>query len=201
MPGLESRLLEAAARIVDDEGLSALTLRALATRVGVSRQAPYLHFKSKDQLLAALAAEGLRREGAWAETGLDHAGTPEARAFALTRAHLALRKRHPGLYALAHGAVSKSASDELQAEAARSFARLKKVVCDLSHPETPLGTIRIRCMILFGFVRGMAEVSTMASVPVSVPGDVGAWTERGLVDLVASWSRRASSADSADPAQ
>ena len=41
-------------------GPEALSLRELARALGVSHNAPYKHFTTRDALLAALAAEGFR---------------------------------------------------------------------------------------------------------------------------------------------
>jgi AcrR family transcriptional regulator len=51
-------LLETALRVIDADGLSALSLHALATRAGVSSGAPYHHFESREQLLVAIADQG-----------------------------------------------------------------------------------------------------------------------------------------------
>ncbi len=58
---LKQALLDETARILRDEGESALSLRRLASNLGVSRTAPYNHFKNKDALLSAVAEEGFRR--------------------------------------------------------------------------------------------------------------------------------------------
>jgi AcrR family transcriptional regulator len=50
--------------IIDSEGLGAVSLRAVARRLGVSEAAPYHHFANKSELLAVLAARaygGLHR--------------------------------------------------------------------------------------------------------------------------------------------
>ncbi|MEO0437933.1 MAG: TetR/AcrR family transcriptional regulator [Pseudomonadota bacterium] len=59
--GLKQVLLEETARILREEGESALSLRRLASNLGVSRTAPYNHFKNKDALLAGVAEEGFRK--------------------------------------------------------------------------------------------------------------------------------------------
>src|SRR5262245_24493316 len=62
---LPPALLRAAGKILEKEGVGALSLRELARRAGVSHNAPYRHFPDRDSLLAALAAEGfveLRQE-------------------------------------------------------------------------------------------------------------------------------------------
>ncbi|MGH8153438.1 MAG: TetR/AcrR family transcriptional regulator [Rhodanobacteraceae bacterium] len=54
-------LLGAAAALLEAAGAQGLSLRAVAARAGLSRQAPYNHFADKQALLAELAAEGFRR--------------------------------------------------------------------------------------------------------------------------------------------
>ena len=47
-------------RIIQHDGVEALTLRAVGERLGVSRTALYRHFADKSALLAAVAREGFR---------------------------------------------------------------------------------------------------------------------------------------------
>ena len=58
---LKQALLEETARILREEGESALSLRRLASNLGVSRTAPYNHFENKEALLSAVAEEGFKR--------------------------------------------------------------------------------------------------------------------------------------------
>ena len=53
---LRNALLLAAADAIDKEGIEALSLRGLARQLGVSHGAPNRHFKTKSELLGALAA-------------------------------------------------------------------------------------------------------------------------------------------------
>lgn len=55
---LRSALVEASVNMVRQHGIEGLSLRKLAETVGVSRTAPYHHFKDKDALLAAVAEQG-----------------------------------------------------------------------------------------------------------------------------------------------
>ena len=48
------RVLQAGLRLVDREGVEALTMRRLASELGVSAMAPYRHVGSKDELLMVL---------------------------------------------------------------------------------------------------------------------------------------------------
>ena len=58
---LRKTLLDAAVALIGEVGPRAFTLREVARRAGVSHNAPYRHFASKDELLAAVAAEGFDR--------------------------------------------------------------------------------------------------------------------------------------------
>lgn len=55
---LRAALLSEAAVMLGEVGIDGLSLRKLAERVGVSRMAPYHHFRDKHDLLCALASEG-----------------------------------------------------------------------------------------------------------------------------------------------
>jgi len=57
---LRESLLRAAISLIAEVGPTAFTLREVARRAGVSHNAPYRHFDSKEDLLAAVAAEGYR---------------------------------------------------------------------------------------------------------------------------------------------
>jgi AcrR family transcriptional regulator len=54
-------LIAAALRVIDTEGIGALTMRRLATELGVSPMAPYRHVASKEELLRVVAAEVVAR--------------------------------------------------------------------------------------------------------------------------------------------
>jgi AcrR family transcriptional regulator len=109
---LRPALLRAAADVLEKQGLDALTLRDLASRAGVSHNAPYRHFKDRDALLAALAEDGFRALGKALE---GKSGNPMGEAYVrFALAHPArfrlmfgggLRlSDHPGLRAASGGA-------------------------------------------------------------------------------------------------
>jgi AcrR family transcriptional regulator len=58
---LKPELLKAALSLIRETGAQGFTLREVARRAGVSHNAPYRHFRDKDDLLAAVAAEGFAR--------------------------------------------------------------------------------------------------------------------------------------------
>lgn len=58
---LYQSLLLAATEMIAEGGTESLSMRKLADRVGVSRTAPYHHFKDKNVLLCAIAEQGFER--------------------------------------------------------------------------------------------------------------------------------------------
>lgn len=55
---VRQRILQASLSLLEAEGLSALSMREVARRAGVSHQAPYNHFVDREAILGALAQEG-----------------------------------------------------------------------------------------------------------------------------------------------
>jgi len=97
---LHDALLEAAERVLERDGLSGLTLRAVAREAGVSHAAPAHHFGDLTGLVSELAAIGFRQfNDAMAVAGA--AGTsPIEKALARAKAYVAYAQAHPGMYGL-----------------------------------------------------------------------------------------------------
>src|SRR5687768_3740282 len=58
---LKNALIAAGLDILSKRGVSALSLRSVAQRVGVSHTAPYAHFADKQALIAAISTAGYER--------------------------------------------------------------------------------------------------------------------------------------------
>ncbi|HET8655330.1 MAG TPA: TetR/AcrR family transcriptional regulator [Longimicrobiaceae bacterium] len=71
---LRTRIVEAARDIVSEEGLDALSMRAIAERVEYSPATLYLYFKDKEELLREVVREGFRRLGAYMRREVEAAG-------------------------------------------------------------------------------------------------------------------------------
>jgi len=98
---LRVALLAETERILEADGIGALTLRAAARGVGVSHAAPKNHFGDVAGLLSELAAIGFNRFSERLMRAVITAGRePRERAQALGRAYVAFAKAHPGLFLL-----------------------------------------------------------------------------------------------------
>jgi AcrR family transcriptional regulator len=92
---LKDSLLEAGVQLIAEVGPHAFTLREVARRAGVSHNAPYRHFKDKDELLAALAAQGFERLDAAMKRGAARATAPLDRFRLCGRAYVQFALRWP----------------------------------------------------------------------------------------------------------
>jgi AcrR family transcriptional regulator len=126
---LRHALLVAAAKLVEEEGVEALTLRELARRVGVSHAAPAHHFTDKGGLLAELAADGFESLGRRL-TACSARRAGDKRLRDVGRAYIEFAREQPGHYRIMFGrALAEAASSPRLAEAgARAFRALEEAV-------------------------------------------------------------------------
>src|SRR5499427_5599515 len=95
---LRDALLDAAERLLEREGLSGLTLRAVAREAGVSHAAPTHHFGDLTGLVSELAAIGFRQfNDAMASSCSPDTPFP-ARGLARAKAYVGYAHAHPGMY-------------------------------------------------------------------------------------------------------
>jgi len=94
------RLCEAAERLFAERGPDAVTMRQLAAELGVSPMTPYRYFEDKDDILAAVRANGFSRFAEALETA--RASTTGARAVgsAVGKAYVEFALSSPHAYKL-----------------------------------------------------------------------------------------------------
>ena len=96
---LRAALLVAARTALEAGPAETISLKALASQLGVSQSAPYRHFRTRESLLAALAAEGFLQFRADIRMAAQSDG-PEPEWVRCCLAYLDFSRRHPGLYRL-----------------------------------------------------------------------------------------------------
>ncbi|WP_370208991.1 TetR/AcrR family transcriptional regulator [Pararhodobacter marinus] len=84
-------IVEAALDLLDREGADALTMRALAERLGINPMTIHHHFGGRDGLIGAMS------EAVYAQVTVSESGTPIERIGGLLRAYHAQVLRHPAL--------------------------------------------------------------------------------------------------------
>jgi AcrR family transcriptional regulator len=122
---LRDALLEAAERVLEREGLSGLTLRAVAREAGVSHAAPTHHFGDVAGLLSELAAIGFQQFNAAMAKAAAADGPSIETGMARARAYVGYAQEHPGMYGLMFRTERLDMSRPALCEAARvAFAGL-----------------------------------------------------------------------------
>jgi AcrR family transcriptional regulator len=92
-------LLRAAAELLETTGAAGLSLRQLAERAGLSRQAPYNHFADKEALLAELVRDGFEKLGKAMPTEESHPD-PVIRLEHAADRYIAFAQNAPALFRL-----------------------------------------------------------------------------------------------------
>lgn len=94
------RLCEAAERLFAERGPDAVTMRQLASELGVSPMTPYRYFQDKEDILAAVRTNGFNRFAGALETAFASAKDAKARSSAVGEAYLTFAFEHPQTYKL-----------------------------------------------------------------------------------------------------
>lgn len=119
---LRNALIEAGLKALTHQEAGELSLRALARELGVSANAVYRHFESKEALLSALAAEGFRR---FARSQADARNDTVSGEVATGLAYVRFAQLNPALFRLMFGGfVHAGQGGELQGAATEAFAGL-----------------------------------------------------------------------------
>jgi AcrR family transcriptional regulator len=161
-------ILDQALALVDERGLAAMSMRAVAERVGLTSMALYPYVGGKDALLdglvdllqVELGAEGAPEDQDWRQ-----------RLRALGRAVRGLASRHPGAFPLL---LNRSAAGSSWLTAA-----LRGVLHDAGVPENRIPRMaRMLCAFLLGYATG--EVTGGLPAPETPDQEF----EEDLADLV-----------------
>ncbi|MDO3650633.1 TetR/AcrR family transcriptional regulator [Nocardia mangyaensis] len=97
---LRATLMDACLRLIESEGLAAVSLRRVARQAGVSSGAPYHHFADRAALLSALSVDGFQRLAADLAAARAAAATPLAALTDLAAAYVRFSRDHPAQFRL-----------------------------------------------------------------------------------------------------
>jgi AcrR family transcriptional regulator len=115
------RLVTAAAKLLDEGGPEAVTLRDVGRLAGVSHNAPYKHFADKSALLAEIAAEQLQSLADQLERATRRARSEVDAMEAVARVYVRWAGRHPKRFKLT---FSRFDADIPRLAAAATAARI-----------------------------------------------------------------------------
>lgn len=124
---LRETLIQAGLALIAEQGIRALTLREIGARVGVSRMAPYRHFKDKDDLIAAICEAGFSQFADALEKARKKAkGNFRERLRAMARAYVRFAAENPAYYETMFGGPQAASRESV--EGARAFQVLNETI-------------------------------------------------------------------------
>ncbi|GAA3725325.1 TetR/AcrR family transcriptional regulator [Salinactinospora qingdaonensis] len=172
-------LIASATRLMDEGGLDAVTLREVGRLTGVSHMAPYKHFSSKEELLAAVAAQELQQlRASIAEAGHHHRSST-ATLRTVMQGYVAWALAHPARFKLVFGAWTQRSKELDDAVTATRTALVEVVAADQRAGLLPEGDCKRLASLVLALAHGAVDL-TLAE-PVS-PRPAGQTSPEELVD-------------------
>lgn len=161
---LRRALMDEALAVVAEHGVGGLSLRDIASRLGVSHAAPYHHFADKSALLRSLAFEGMSVMDIAMEQAESLAGDdPGDRLLGIGLAYACFAVEHPEYYAAMTapelGATAAPQSEEPAEEHGHTWERLFGAVTACQRAGAlPQGDPVVLSVAMWSVVHGMVEL-------------------------------------------
>ena len=123
---LREACIREALKIIDKSGVEELSLREVARRLGVSHQAPYKHFRSRDHILAEIVSRAFQSFADYLDAR-PLTGDPNEDLGEMGRAYLRYARAHPLQYRLMFGTELPDVREhpEMMRKAQHAFSLLR----------------------------------------------------------------------------
>lgn len=185
---LRKSLIASALAAVEREGWEALSIKDLAEEAGVARSAPYRHFESRDDLLAAVAAEAFGDLIAVLDATAS-ATSSSSRLRAACEAMLGFADRRPHLFRLMFRSDllvrAGGPPAELAEPAGVAYVRFEEIVASVT-PDADIETIKSSTVAIWSMIFGFAVLSAEGRIkPFMLDPVPQAVVRRRLLDLAA----------------
>ena len=171
---LRESLLQAAIQLIAEVGPAGFTLREVARRAGVSHNAPYRHFPDREDLLAAVAAQGFRELNDAMLEAVRHQRNSVGRLKRAGLAYVEFALRRPEHFTVMFdAAVSKHKTPDSAEAAGQAFGTLVSLVkrCQ-DEGRLPSGDLRQFALLAWSMVHGIAKLATAKRLPYESTADV-----------------------------
>jgi AcrR family transcriptional regulator len=184
---LREALLQGAVHAIAQLGPAAFTLREVARRAGVSHNAPYRHFRDKDALLAAVAAQGFRE----LTRAMREAGERQSKALDKLKqsglAYVAFAIRRPEHFNVMFDAPVRGSKDPEYVQASQeAFHTLVTYIKNGQDAgQLPAGNTLERTLYAWSLVHGIAKLAVAGRFPFRTKAAMLKFTKFAIDESVA----------------
>jgi AcrR family transcriptional regulator len=169
---LKTELLNAALKLISETGPQAFTLREVARRAGVSHNAPYRHFRDKDDLLGAVAAEGFDQLTAAMKQSAARGKTPLERFRLCGRGYIRFALQYPQHFQVMFDLPSSPDPNPNYVQAGdEAFETLLDFITECQNAKllNP-GDPKPLAFMAWSMVHGIAKLASSSHLPLSTAG-------------------------------
>ena len=155
---LREACVREALEIIAKGGIDSLSLRDVARRLGVSHQAPYKHFPSRDHILAEVVGRAYAGFAAHLEKR-PRSADPYEDFGNLGRAYLEYARKHPLHYQLMFGTPLPDPAQhpEMMNKAEHAFDCLREAIEKLPD-RAPAADVELDALYVWSTVHGLASI-------------------------------------------
>ena len=164
---LRAACVRAAMELLEERGETALSLRAVARRAGVSPAAPYRHYADREALVSAVAAVGYRQLAERLAAAHPSPSTPEQLASVAT-AYVQFALERPALFRIMFGDPCDRDSDERVAATAAVSLYVRAIV-ERSFPQADADAM---ATAVWALVHGLAFLHLDGKLDAPTPAAV-----------------------------
>jgi AcrR family transcriptional regulator len=161
---LHDALVRAAMELLEERGESALSLRAVARRAGVSPAAPYRHYADREALVSAVAAVGYRELAVRLAAAHPSPSTPEQLA-SVAIAYVQFALERPALFRIMFSEPCDRDNDERVA-ATSAVSQYVRAIVTRTFPEADADAL---ATAIWALVHGLAFLHLDRKLDTSTP--------------------------------
>lgn len=169
---LKNALIKAGVEILAKDGVSGLSLRKVALRVGVSHSAPYSHFADKQALIAAISTEGFRqlyeKVSMVAEANKEQ---PSLQLVEVAWSYVQFAMDDPDRFKVMFSGVLEKEKEypEFVAESQRNFQLLKMIVeANQASGRLRSGSSELAVLSAWGIIHGFVMLLLEGQIPRAI---------------------------------
>lgn len=144
-------------KLIQEQGVAALTLREIGVRAGVSRTAAYRHFSDKAQLLAAISEAGFEDFGRALQAARSSSATFAGKLDAMGLAYLRFATERRPYYEVMFGVGCDLGEREPSEAGRRAFEVLEGMIQEAqNHGDVRSGDAAMIARVVWSMSHGMA---------------------------------------------